>query len=235
MRTCPEASAREASQSNRGHMSDQPKIEGALTLALSSEGLQDLAAEYAELGLDALFESGIVRDIPIVSTIVAGARLGATLRDRLLMKKILDFLGPMGAIPKQKRVEMITKLESDPNYGRNVGEHLIELIDRIEAHRKPRMLARVLRAYGAGEIDALMLHRLFHAVEHLPAFAIPEVRRFAESFPPDRGADATTNTIAQLYLGMAGLAVPQSSFDALTYDPTPVATAFLRLDLDRQE
>jgi len=216
-------------------MTDQPKIESALTLALSSDGLQDLAAEYAELGLDALLESGIAREIPILSTIVGFARLGVTVRDRLFLKKVLDFLRPMSLMPKKTRAEMIAKLESDPEYGRKVGEHLIELIDRNEAHRKPRMLARVLLAYGAGEIDAVMLHRLFHAVEHLPAFAIPEVRRLAESFPPDRGADATTNTIAQLYLGMAGLAVPQSSFDALTYDPTPVAAAFIRLELDRQE
>lgn len=93
------------------------------------------------------------------------------------------------------------------------------------------MLARVLRAYGADEIDATMFHQLVHAIEHLPAFAIPELRRFSYSNPPNLGAEVTT----QLYFGMAGLAVPQTDWDGKTYDPTPVAEAFLRLELDRQE
>jgi hypothetical protein len=37
---------------------------------------------------------------------------------------------------------------------------MIEILDRIESHRKPRMLARVFRAYGAGEINAVMFHQL---------------------------------------------------------------------------
>jgi hypothetical protein len=211
-------------------MNDQPKIESALALVLSSTDLRGLVAEYAELGLDALLESGVARDIPFVSTAVGLARVGVAMRDRLFMKKILDFLGPMSAMRADERRAMIEKLEQDSNYGRKVGEHLTELIDKIETHKKPRMLARVLRAHGAGEIDTMMLHQLFHAVEHLPAFAIPAVRKFREG-PRVSGNDVTT----QLYLGMAGLAVPQSSFDALTYDPTPIAEAFLRLDLDRQE
>lgn len=212
-------------------MSDAPKLEGALSLVLGSDDLQDLVADYAELGVDAFIQDGIARDVPIVNSIVAAVRFGLTVRDRQFAKKLLDFLAPVSAMPAQERREIVEQLERDPKYGRRVGEHLIEILDRIESHRKPRMLARVFRAYGTGEIDGAMFHQLVHAVEHLPAFAIPEVRKFGESYPPNRGADQTT----QLYFGMAGLAVPQSSFDALTYDPTPVAVAFLRLELDRQE
>jgi hypothetical protein len=212
-------------------MNDIPPPESALALVLSSDKLQDLAAEYAELGVDALMESGIARDIALVGSIVSIARIGGAVRDRLFAKKLLEFLNPLSEMSADERRGICAKLDADPDYGRQVGEHLIEILDRIETHRKPRMLARVFRAYGDGEIDATMFHQLVHAIEHLPAFAISELRRFSHTNPPHFGAE----TVLQLYFGMAGLAVPQSSFDGNTYDPTPVAEAFLRLELDRQE
>lgn len=212
-------------------MADLPKLENALTALVSQGELQDFAAESFGSATGVILKGESVGEIPGVGLIRAIIRDGAAIRDHIFEKKLFAFLGSLNSIPKNEREAMVGKLERDPKYGRNVGEHLIEVLDRIESHRKPQMLARVFRAYGAGDIDAVMFHQLVHVIENLPAFAIPAVRKFGETYPPNRGADATI----QLYFGMAGLAVPQTTWDAQTYDPTPVAEAFLRLELDRQE
>lgn len=212
-------------------MTDLPKLENALAVVMSRGELEAFAVDNFSAAASDILKSDSAGEIPGVGLILSVLRDGAAVRDFIFQKKLFAFLAAMNSIPKEERAELIDKLEKDPDYGRKVGEHLIEILDRIETHKKPRMLARVLRAYGAGEIDATMFHQLAHAIEHLPAFAIPELRRFSYTNPPNFGAE----TALQLYFGMAGLAVPQSSFDGNTYDPTPVAEAFLQLELDRQE
>jgi hypothetical protein len=88
-------------------------------------------------------KDGLARDVPLVNTLVTAIRISAAVRDRIFMKKLLDFLGPLANTPVAERLAMVKKLEADPAFGRRVGEHLMELIDRIESHRKPRMLARI--------------------------------------------------------------------------------------------
>jgi hypothetical protein len=211
-------------------MTDLPKLENVLTVVMSHGELEAFAAENFEWETADVLRSEGAGEIPGVGIILSLLRDGVAVRDRLFQKKLFMFLASMNSMPKAERAEMIEKLGADPDYDRKVGEHLIEILDRLETHKKPRMLARVLRAYGAGEIDATMFHQLVHAIEHLPVFAIPAVRKFSLTNPPNLGAE----TAIQLYFGMAGLAVPQTSWDGTAYDPTPVAEAFLRLELDLQ-
>jgi hypothetical protein len=129
-----------------------------------------------------------------------------------------------------ERAEMVQRLESDPAYGRKVGEHLIELLDRIESRTKPEMVALVFKAYAASSIDAGMLHRLNNAIERIPHFEIPNVRKFRDIEPGDRLNFSATSLQALVH---AGLATVGSGYGALVYEPNDVCSAFLHLDLDR--
>jgi hypothetical protein len=210
---------------------DKADLPGALLDSLRSNDLKSLAGDYAEIGVDALLVDGVLKDIPIVNTVRALAKAGFAVRDRLLIQKLIKFLGPLQKIDPQLRREVIEDLESDPVYGRRVGEHLIELLDRIDSHLKPEMLARTFKAYAEGEIDADMFHRLNYAIERLPWFEVPDIRRFYEMPPPERFATMNKNTLSDF--ASAGLATPASAYGGIAYEPNSVCEAFLRLDLDR--
>ena len=57
-----------------------------------TEEVSGVAGEYAELGLDALVEDGLFKDIPIVSTAVAVYRIGQSIRERHHIAKLISFL-----------------------------------------------------------------------------------------------------------------------------------------------
>jgi hypothetical protein len=63
-------------------------------------------------------------------------------------------------LSKWQRDDMVSRIEADPEYGRRVGSHVIELLDHVDSHRKPMMLATVFAAYAIGEIDVHVLNRL---------------------------------------------------------------------------
>ena len=63
--------------------------------------------EYAEIGLDAVMEDGILKDIPIVSTAIAIYKIGGSIKERHNLKKLLVFLNELnnGILDEQKRKE----------------------------------------------------------------------------------------------------------------------------------
>jgi hypothetical protein len=208
-------------------MSKAPELGNSFVQSISRESAVDLVKEYAEVGIDAVFADGILRDLPVVRTVFALARAGISIGDRLLLKKILKFLYELQSISVKQRSEMIERLEADPDYGRKVGEHLVELLERVESERKPAMLARVFKAYVNSEIDANILNRLNMAVERIPLFEIGSVRLFRDSEPTARQKiDAT-------FLVNAGLANIGSGWGALVFTPNDICNKFLQLDLDR--
>src|SRR5947208_15527036 len=127
-------------------MSKSTELGAAVVESLATEAATEIAKEYAEIGLDAVLSEGLLKDIPVVNTVVALGKLGISINDRLLIKKLLAFLSNFQTVSAEDRTEMVRKLESDSAYGRKVGEHIIELLDRIESHLKPRMVALVFKA-----------------------------------------------------------------------------------------
>jgi hypothetical protein len=214
-------------------MSDEHRegsVEAIVAGALTSPGLDDLAADYTQLGLDAIIDGDTLLELPVAKSVVAVVRMGVGIRNRLFARKLLDFLAGFRGVTEWERQDMVSRLEADPAYGRRVGEHLTELLDRIESAKKPKMVARVFRAYADKSIDAAMLHRLNFTIERLPVYAIAEVASFATRDPRKR-ADLSVTTLLDFV--NSGLASIGSPLGGLSYLPTDVCMAFVRLDLDK--
>ena len=73
------------------------------TLALSfgnslTEEVSGITSEYIELGLDALMEEGLFKDIPVVSTFISAYRIGKSIRERHLIAKLISFLNEINIL-----------------------------------------------------------------------------------------------------------------------------------------
>lgn len=75
------------------------------------------------------------------------------------------FLMTFPDVPSETRVELVRRLEAEPEYNRKAGEHMIELLDRIDGHRKATMIGHAFAAYGLERIDLITLQRLNAAIE----------------------------------------------------------------------
>ena len=83
-----------------------------------TEEVSGIAGEYAELGLDALVEDGIFKDIPIVSTVVSLFRIGKSIRERHQIAKLISFLNEInkGAADEEKREKYREKFASNEKF-----------------------------------------------------------------------------------------------------------------------
>ena len=110
--------------------------------------------EYAEIGLDAIMEDGILKDIPIVSTAIAIYKIGNSIKERHNLKKLVVFLNELnnGITDEQKRKDYQQKFQSNEKFRNQEIEYLLVLIDRYINYDKPQMLAKLYLAYLDGTI-----------------------------------------------------------------------------------
>lgn len=124
------------------------------TLAISfgnslTEEVSDIVGEYAELGLDALVEDGLFKDVPIVSTAIAVYRVGKSIWERHHIAKLISFLNEInkGIADEEKRQSYREKFIANEKYRNQELEYILILIDRYISFDKPAMLAKLYLAY----------------------------------------------------------------------------------------
>ena len=69
-----------------------PKFEASIKESILSEQAVSLASEYSEIALDSILQDGILKDIPVINTIIGISKASIAIRDRLLIKKLFNFL-----------------------------------------------------------------------------------------------------------------------------------------------
>lgn len=118
--------------------------------------------DFAELGLDAVMDDGILKDIPFASTVVALYKIGSSIHERHNLKKLLVFINEInkGIASKEKLEEYKQKFQSNDKFRNQEIEYLLVLIDRYISFDKPQMLAKLYLAYLDGIIiwEELMMY-----------------------------------------------------------------------------
>ncbi len=211
-------------------MDDEEKESTAFVSRKAKEAISDVLQEWGQLALEAMRSDNVLDRIPAVKTVAAFAKAAIGIKDRIFTRKLEKFLTGLSDVAPDERREMVRRLEADPAYGRKIGEHIIELLDRIESHRKPSMLGAAFAAFAARQIDETMLHRLSAAIDRLPTIEIDTVRKFANSTLPQERQ--RIDPLSLQGLANAGLLTPGSAFGGTAYDLNRIGETFVTLDLD---
>lgn len=206
------------------------EFEQSVKDSVLSEQAVSLASEYGEIAIDSILQDGILKDIPIVNTIVGLSKASIAIRDRLLIKKLVQFLAVFNDVSSEKRIQMINRLEQDPVFSQSVGEHILEILERVESHRKPKIIARVFAAYANEEIDTTTFMRLNNAIECLPPFEIQNLRPFLNR-SKQKPFDADEYTcLAFMSAGFAGV---NAGVGGAWHMPSDLCRTFIKLELDQ--
>jgi hypothetical protein len=211
-------------------MEPEREFSSAIVATVKSAALTDLAKECAEVGLDSILSEGVLRDIPIVNTLVALTKVGLSINDRIFAKKLIRFLTAMSELDPADRISMVDRLDKEEGFRRQIGDRIIELLDRIDSQSKPEMVAKAFRAYATGKIEIDMLNRLNQAIERLPHYDVKYVGQFNTSTNEQHGS-IPLSTISALVT--AGLASPTSKFGSMGYEKTEVCDVFVSIELDK--
>lgn len=126
--------------------------EKSLSIAFSDSLKDDSVAfvsDLAEIGLDAIMDDGVLKEVPILSTAVALYKIGNSIKERHNIKKLIAFINEINneIADEQKRQEYQQRFQNNENFRNRELEYLLVLIDRYISYDKPRMLAKLYMAY----------------------------------------------------------------------------------------
>ncbi len=113
-------------------MGELNEIDKSLTETIRNSDLQNVSADLAEIVLDSMLEDGILKDLPIVGSIIGLSKKTLTVKDSLFLKKIIFFLTELKDIPSKQRQEMIDSVNKSNKQKIKVGEKLIFILDKCD-------------------------------------------------------------------------------------------------------
>lgn len=134
-------------------MSELNNITNSFSATLKDSDLQSVTTDLAETFSDALLNEGLLKEIPILGTLLGIGKAGFKIRDRLFLKKLLYFLAEINSISQADREKLITEIDSSQEYRTKVGEKLLYIIEKCEDHEKSQTMGRLFRAFLDKKID----------------------------------------------------------------------------------
>lgn len=127
---------------------DEKSLSRAFSESLKEEAIA-CVSDLAEVGLDAILEDGLLKDIPIISTAVSIYKIGSSLLDRHNIRKLIVFLNGIndGIVSEDKRIEYQQRIQDNEKFRNQQIEYLLVLINRYTSYEKPIVLAKLFLAY----------------------------------------------------------------------------------------
>jgi len=151
MRLMSSLDADESDRSGR-HSHAVPAIgDSVVESVLRTPELHSLAAEYVEAALDAFVDNALIDVIPIVGTIRGVVQGASSIRDALLAKKLVTMLSAIGEASEGDVAKWRERINTDG--GRETGERVLEVVDRITSAHKATLIGKVFREYLDGRCD----------------------------------------------------------------------------------
>lgn len=108
-----------------------------------------LVTDFAEIGLDAFLNDGLLKEIPFLSTVTSVYQLGKSIQERHHLNKMMVFLKEFNdSIVSDEQLESYqNKFINNEKFRSKELEYIVIIIDRYIGYNKPKYLAKLYLAY----------------------------------------------------------------------------------------
>ncbi|MDX1491308.1 MAG: hypothetical protein R3332_08475 [Pseudohongiellaceae bacterium] len=118
-----------------------------------SSSSKELVVTLSDVGIDQFIDSGVLRDIPIVGSIVGLVKAGNEIQAFLFARKVLAFLAETEKVPLATRAEFVAKHCDTKANSEHVGEVLLSYLSNIDHVKQAQILGRIFARFMLGEIS----------------------------------------------------------------------------------
>ncbi len=147
-------------------LSTQPLSISLTETVVNSSGVE-LVGELAEFAIDQVLDAGLIKDIPFVGWLAKGYSAYTSVSDRILLNKILRFLGQLNSLNSPEKEAFVSKMRKDPAYARKVGEHILMALNRIDDPYKAELIAACFDHFLTGDLTFDDLAELTQLIDRL--------------------------------------------------------------------
>lgn len=132
---------------------DVEQITESLEETLLESELTSVGTEVSEIAIDLVIDDGVLKDVPIISTLVGLGKTAASVREYLFLKKIIAFITKISTVSKSDRQKMVKRINESDDFKVKVGEKLLYLIDKTEDHETAGIIGLLFAAFVENKMD----------------------------------------------------------------------------------
>lgn len=141
---------------------------------LNDDSFIELFSNYSELVIDGFTEEGVLKDIPLFSTVYGLYKIKKMVNRKSYEKRIIKFLGEV--IPNENKNNFITLLLEDEKEQKKAGESLFLILANLNHEDKTKIIAKTYRACLQGFINIHEMQRLCILVSELDLSEVDVLR-----------------------------------------------------------
>lgn len=117
----------------------------------ATKTIKDLSVDFTEAGIDALIQNDIVKEIPVVKTLLAVPKVIKSISSYLFLQKIIRFLYQLNTTTLKERQVFLTSLETSKR--EEIISNLILVLDKHDHLQKSELQGKLFVAYIKGLIN----------------------------------------------------------------------------------
>lgn len=190
-------------------MTEIKDLSNAFSKTIKDTNLKEITVDISEILVDNLLDDGILKEIPIIGTILKLGKFTLNIKDHLFIKKIIYFISEIKDIEPKKRNELISQIDDSEAFRIKVGEKLLFIIDKCEDHIESEYVAKFFKAFLNGKIYysdflrcASILQKIFiEDFEYFIAFNPPEKKYYVANNWAEYPSEIDMNLINSGLLG----------------------------------
>lgn len=150
-------------------------------IVIKDSDLTHLATNLGEIAIDSVMEDGVLKDIPIIGSVINVIRFGNSLNKHFTIKKIYKFLFQLQDIPIEKRLSKVNEINNSGEYLSSVGEMVMEILDKIESDGKPEMVGKLFAAFIKEEITFQEYLKFSHYIKSVFYYELLSLKNHDEN------------------------------------------------------
>ena len=131
-------------------------------IIVNSSELKDITADIVEKVLDNQISDELLKEVPIVKTLVGIRNIYSSYTDRIFIKKAMNVLLELGDVNWKQRVELTRELDDEDSSGT---EKILMAIDRLETIKKCKIFGRLCKLKALNKMDAEDFSRLTKLIQ----------------------------------------------------------------------
>lgn len=187
--------------------------------------------DISEIFIDNIKELEVIKDIPIIKTVLSIFNSSIQISNLLFMKKVWSFLQQLQNIPRKQIDSFSKELKENYKFRQKVGQNIILYIERLNDMNKPAIFGKLFNAYIQGFYDYQMFIRLSRILEKFEL----EDEEILRSYYSTNKTEYESDDLNRLFI--AGLLRPNLRFlageDVIGgYYKTELGKMFIKYALD---
>ena len=120
---------------------------------LINSKLADVTEDVLESIIDRNIDDGLIKDIPIIGTLVGIVQTTQNISNYLFLRKIAAFISKVKDISPGKRKRVIQAIDDSGKYREKVGITVLSIIDKCDSAEKAEYIAILFREFIKENIE----------------------------------------------------------------------------------